>query len=346
MKVPLKMPDLSTASTGVKILAWLVRAGQKIRRGQPILEVETDKASMEVEGYLNGTLAEIIAPAGSDVEVGQVIAMIETVEEIQLQPGGEVKAEASAVSPESQALPVGSEARPRGMFSRNRQKAMESVTLGIPPASLSPNQQVVGKRMLESKQTIPHFYLQTSANANSILERRSAALADKPVLDAFFACAAGKALRKFERMNGGIEGGRLVSHTEEVIGIAVDVDGDLFVIPIHRPSTKSPEAVSGEIRLWVSRLRSGDPEARKIHPASFTLSNLGSTGIESFTAIINPPESAVLAIGKIRPVVSAVDGQVVIEQRVNLTLSVDHRLVNGHYAAEFLEDIARQLESI
>ena len=353
MKVEMKMPDLSTASTTVKVNGWLVRPGQDFKRGQPLLEVETDKATMEVEAYLSGTLLEISAPQGVDVEVGQTIAWVETGDDPGAPAGGTLKPEpAVPPAPPAPARAV-EEARPKGMFSRNRQKAAEPLPPAAAPPSLSPTQQVlspiqqvVGKRMLESKQTIPHFYLQISANAGRMVERRGAAPAEKPVWDAFFACAAGKALKKFERMNTSFVDGHLATHPEDVIGIAVDLDGDLFVIPIQQASARTPEQVSSEIRQWVSRLRSGDPEARKVHATSFTLTNLGATGVEAFTAIINPPEAAILAIGKIMPVVAARDGQVVIEQRVNLTLSVDHRVANGRYAAEFLAEIVRQIESI
>jgi pyruvate dehydrogenase E2 component (dihydrolipoamide acetyltransferase) len=152
-------------------------------------------------------------------------------------------------------------------------------------------------------------------------------------------------LKKYARMCDHIQDGKIVPGGLDAVGIAVDLDGDLFVVPIPQPDAKSPEAVSSEIRQWMNRLRAGDAEARKIHAASFTISNLGATGIESFTAIINPPETAILAVGKIGPVVVALDGLPVIQQRVNLTLSVDHRVVNGRYAAEFLQCMVGELES-
>jgi pyruvate dehydrogenase E2 component (dihydrolipoamide acetyltransferase) len=358
MKVEMKMPDLSTAGTTVKVIGWLIQPGQEVRQGQPLLEVETDKATMEVEAYVSGTLREIIAPQDTDVEVGQAIAVIETLE-AEPEPAPHAVLEKPAASAPAQPTPMlpVEEARPRGMFSRNRQKAAElavetrseSIASQAVIQDPSLNQRVVGQRMLESKQTIPHFYLQTSANAGPMTARRSAAAAasagaEKPAWDAFFACAVGKAMQKYPHMRASFQDGKIVPAVDAV-GIAVDLDGELFVAPIAQPGAKSPEAVSSEIRQMVNRLKASDPEARKIHPASFTISNLGATGIETFTAIINPPEAAILAIGKIGPVVVAVDGQAVIQQRVNLTLSVDHRVVNGRYAAEFLQCIVSELES-
>ncbi len=345
MIVELKMPDLSTAGSTVKVIAWLIQTGQAVRQGQPQMEVETDKASMQVEAYVSGVLREIIAPAETDVAVGQVIAVIETEEASEPAPGTPVPSPAqAAAAPRREAPPV-EEARPRGMFARNRQKAAEQPAASSTAISLNASQRVVGQRMLESKQTIPHFYLQTSANAGPMAARRSASQSEKPAWDAFFACAAGKALKKYERIRATYQDGRLVPSASDAVGIAVDLDGDLFVAPISTPEGKTPEAVSVEIRQWVSRLQAGDPEARKIQAASFTISNLGAAGIESFTAIINQPQAAILAVGKIGPVVVAVDGQVIVQQRVNLTLSVDHRVVNGRYAADFLQCIVTELES-
>jgi len=101
-----------------------------------------------------------------------------------------------------------------------------------------------------------------------------------------------------------------------------------------------------EIAEGVARLRSGDPQARLGRTASLTVSNLGGSGIESFAAVINPPESAILAVGKVMPVVKVVEGQVVVQNRVNLTLSVDHRVASGKYAAEFLGAIVQELECL
>jgi pyruvate dehydrogenase E2 component (dihydrolipoamide acetyltransferase) len=108
--------------------------------------------------------------------------------------------------------------------------------------------------------------------------------------------------------------------------------------------TKSVEALSQELRAAVDALRTGDPAARRLRPGRITLSNLGSTGVERFIAIVNPPEAAILAIGAIRPVVVPRGEAVVVEQRVALTLSVDHRVVSGRYAAEFLAAIVATLE--
>ncbi|MBI1830799.1 MAG: 2-oxo acid dehydrogenase subunit E2, partial [Planctomycetes bacterium] len=213
------------------------------------------------------------------------------------------------------------------------------------PAALSPIQRTVGRRMQTSKQTIPHFYLQASANAEPMIVRRKAVAPKKLVWEALFVCAASNALKQFERMCGRLEEGDLVVPETDAVGVAVDVQGDLYVVGVAAPRSKTPEQISDEIRAAVRRLEAGDLEARAIHPTNLTITNLGASNVESFAAIINPPEAAILAIGKIAPAAVVQEGQVVIQNRVSLTLSVDHRIVNGKYAADFLSAIIREVEA-
>jgi pyruvate dehydrogenase E2 component (dihydrolipoamide acetyltransferase) len=200
--------------------------------------------------------------------------------------------------------------------------------------------------MQESKATIPHYYLQMSAKAGAMIARRRSTPGEKTAWDAYFAFAAARALKKYPRLCAQMVDGALVPSPADAVGVAVDLEGDLFVISIRAPASKAPETISAEIRAQVQRLKEGDPEARKIRPNHLTITNLGATGVEAFTAIINPPEAAILAVGKIAPSVVAVDGQMAIQERVMLTLSVDHRIVNGRYAAEFLAEIVRELEAL
>ncbi len=138
---------------------------------------------------------------------------------------------------------------------------------------------------------------------------------------------------------------QLVPQEVDAVGLAVDLDDELFTLAIERPAAKTPEQISAEIEHGVARLRAGDLAARLSARANLTVTNLGGWGVESFAAVINPPESAILAVGKIMPVVTVIDGQVAVRNRVNLTLSADHRIVSGKYAARFLGAIVQELES-
>ena len=194
----------------------------------------------------------------------------------------------------------------------------------------------MAQRMRESKQSIPHFYLQTSVNAEPMIARRAAAASDKIAWDAFFVSAIGKTLKKFERMCFRFEGDHLAAGGTDAVGVAVDNEGELYVIAVTDPAVKTPERISGEIRSAVEQLRAGDQEVRKLRPANMTVTNLGAANVETFTAIINPPEAAILAVGKVSPRAVVENGKIVVQNRVSITLSVDHRVVNGKYAADFL----------
>jgi len=347
MNIEMKMPDMSTADAVIKVVNWLVAPGQSVERGQPVLEIETDKATMEVEAFARGTLKEIVAQPEAEVEVGQVIAIIE-VEGTAAAATSDGPSQPAAEPPAAKPAAPSPAPASGGMFARNRQKAAKSVGApgAKPPLALSLAQRTVARRMQESKQTIPHFYLQSSANAEPMRARRNAAAGQKPVWDAFIAHAAGKALKQFSRLCAAFRDGALIPQEVDAVGIAVDLDGDLYVVQITTPAAKTPEQISDEIRALVQRLRDGDPEVRRVRPSNLTISNLGATGVEAFVPIVNPPEAAVLGIGTVSPAVVALDGQVAIQHRVALTLAVDHRVVNGRYAADFLQSVVRELEAV
>jgi len=232
------------------------------------------------------------------------------------------------------------------MFARNRAAAAAAAppTAGIP---LSVAQRTAAKRLQESKQTIPHFYLQTSVNAAAMIARRKAAKPAKLAWDAFFVLATAKAVAKFDRFRCRLDGERLMSIESDAIGVAVDVEGDLYVIPIASPAAKTVERISEEIRQGVERLRGGDAEARRIRPALLTVTNLGVCNVEGFIPIINPPEPAILGVGRVAPTPAVqADGRIGVEHRCTLTLCVDHRIASGKYAGEFLGAIVKELESM
>jgi len=158
--------------------------------------------------------------------------------------------------------------------------------------------------------------------------------------------AAARALARLDEMNCRYERDRLVRQETDNIGVAVDLQGDLFVIGVSAGASAKLEEISSEIKKQYRRLVKGDAEAKKVRPARMTVSNLSACNVESFTAIVNPPESCVLAVGKVAPAVVAVDGEAVVQNRISLTLSVDHRVVSGRYAAEFLGAIVEELEGV
>ncbi len=371
----LKMPDLATTGGAVKILRWLAQPGASVSRGANVLEVETDKAAMEVESTATGVLKEIIVQEGESVDAGTVIAMIQDGAEgdaVRSTPQVTTPQIAQTQAPATHSCvpPVAPEKSTKSLFARNRAtaaaKAEPSEQAGSSkPATVAPLQnkpsfaapgtlpavsiarKTAARRLQQSKQNIPHFYLQTSANAEPMIARRNAALPHKLAWDAFFVKGIHNAIARFDLMACRWEDEQLVPQGTDTIGVAADIHGDLFVVPVESPAEKSVEDISRDIRDRVAALRSGDPLARIMKPGVITVTNLGACNVETFTAIINPPESAILAVGKIRPVVIAVsETAFAIQHRVNLTLSIDHRVANGKYAADFLGAIVEELENL
>jgi len=177
-------------------------------------------------------------------------------------------------------------------------------------------------------------------------KRKEANPEEKVVWDAFFVQAAAKALEKFERMKCRLENNKIILSANNAIGVAVDIDDNLYVIPVRNPLSKDVFAISHEILSRMEKIQDGDPEAKKLEPANITISNLGGSHIESFFAIVNPPEAAILAIGKIAPVPCVVDNELAIRNQVKLSLSIDHRVVSGKYAANFLRALVKEIETI
>jgi pyruvate dehydrogenase E2 component (dihydrolipoamide acetyltransferase) len=351
MNFELKMPDLATTDSAMLLIRWLVKPGERIERGQKLLEVETDKAVMPVESTTTGTLREVRFGAGDSVCAHDVIAVVDTAEVASATPPPAL-AVAAAV-PSAQTAAASAPTKSGGLFARNREAAAhKGPQAAVPPEPvegmrLSVARLAAGRILQQSKQTIPHFYLQTSANAGAMIARRQAALPEKIAWEAFFVRAAGLVLPKFEQLTCRLVNEALVAANTTAIGVAADVEGDLFVIPVEAPASKTVEEISSEIRSGVASLRRNEGGSRKRYPGCLTITNLGAANVETFAAIINPPEAAVLAIGKTRPVVvPRTETSFAVEQRVNLTLSVDHRIVSGRYAADFLGAMVTEIEQV
>jgi pyruvate dehydrogenase E2 component (dihydrolipoamide acetyltransferase) len=282
-----------------------------------------------------------------------VIAVIEAVGSVSGAnplPTTLVQTSTAVITPpaRTQAAPMNA---PRlSFFARNRlaREAATRRSTAHGAGLLTATQLEIGRRMQRSKQTAPHFYLTTSANAEGLIALRTAASGQTPpqklVWDAFFVIAAANALHAFPHMAMQFDGERLTPRPTTAIGVAADVDDALYLIAIAEPLTQTVATISAQITQGMERLRQGDPAAKKLTPTAFTITNLGAENIESFMAIINPGEAAILAIGKVAPTVQPQGREIVIQHRVNLSLSVDHRVVNGKYAAAFLSRIVVEIE--
>jgi pyruvate dehydrogenase E2 component (dihydrolipoamide acetyltransferase) len=208
--------------------------------------------------------------------------------------------------------------------------------------------QVIARRLSESMYTAPHYYLTVAVGMDELLAARArlnAGREKKISVNAFLMAVAGRALARHPRVNSSWNGETLLQHSSADIGLAVALPDGLITPVVHDCGRKGIAAIDAELGDLVERARGGKLAPTEYAGATFTISNLGAMGIDEFTAIINPPGSAILAVGAVRkePVVES--DAVVIRQRMRVTLSCDHRVIDGAAGAAFLRDLADLLEN-
>jgi pyruvate dehydrogenase E2 component (dihydrolipoamide acetyltransferase) len=203
--------------------------------------------------------------------------------------------------------------------------------------------------MVESKTSIPHFYVTYEYRVGSLIDAREQANAvlpndEKISINDFVIKAAALSLRGFPNLNSAFVGGQVVRHGAINIGVAVAVEGGLLTVVCRDADQKAVRQISMEVRSMATRAREGKVRQEDVEGSTFTVSNLGMFDAESFAAIINPPEAAILAVGAARQVPVIQDGEIKPGWRMKATLAVDHRVSDGAEAARFLQALARYLE--
>ncbi len=403
------MPKLGFDMAEGTLVRWVKNEGDAIAKGDVLAEIETDKATVEVESSFSGVVARHLVEAGAIVPVGTPIAVIGAEgEEVKDVPGlsgtpenapapaAAAPAPAAPAAPQPAAAPVSSGpvvasplarriaadngldlAAVRGtgpggrIVKRDVEAALKAGPAAVPapaapaatipaavPAAAARADEVVGldrlrvaigRRMTESKQQLPHFYVTHEYDMEALLGLRKQVNAllpeeDKLSVNDFIVKAVGLCLRRFPNLNASLKEGQLVRHGAVNVGVAVAVEGGLLTIVTRATDAKPLRTLSGEIRDLVSRARSGKVRPDDIEGSTFSISNLGMYDVEHFIAIINPPEAAILAVGSAREVPVVKDGQVTAGLRMKATLSADHRVTDGAEAAQFMQALADYLE--
>ena len=395
MAISVVMPALEMAQETGKLLAWLKKEGEPVKKGEPLLEIETDKVTVEVEAPADGVLAALKAHAGADVPVGQTIAWI-------VAPGEKPPAEAAptvtgrAMSPAVQSAPVVAEAPkveperiraspkarrmakdlgvdlakvrgtgPDGAItgddveaaskSQPAPAAAPAIAAAAPapalePAALSNIARLMAERTTQSWTTTPHFFLVRDIDASPLLVARSflgpAVERDHNVklthTDLLVALVA-RILAKHPKFNASWTGNGVHYHSEVNISIAAAVKDGVVGVVIPKADTTAIGAIAAKRADLSERARAGHLRPPDVTGGTFTISNLGMYEVDAFSAIITPPQAAVLAVGAITDRVVPVDGKPGIRPMMTMTLSSDHRVVDGAQAAVFLKDLATAL---
>jgi pyruvate dehydrogenase E2 component (dihydrolipoamide acetyltransferase) len=400
MPTDIIMPALELAQESGKVLRWLKAPGDRVQKGDPIVEIETDKITTEIEAPESGVLGEVTAQEGEVVPVGHTIARI--VEEagaaIKASPLArklaeqhgvdlaQVKAAAGTIQKadvlayvESRKTPPagnGSAGRLAPASPKARRLAAErgldiGALLGsgpggavlaadvaaaaarpaapVQPAApgISTVWRVMAERMTASWTTAPHFYLVREVTVNRLAtwrERASKQSGARVTYTDLLVKLVAAALVRHPAANVSWKDGTIVRQAAINVGLAVAIEDGLIVPVIHDADTLSLAKIAARREDVVARAQSGKLRPADIHGGVFTISNLGMYGVDAFSAIVNPPQAAILAAGRIADRVVAVNGQPAVQPTMVLTLSCDHRALDGARAAQFLDTLADLIE--
>jgi pyruvate dehydrogenase E2 component (dihydrolipoamide acetyltransferase) len=340
------MPKLSDTMEVGTILRWYKHEGEHVEAGEVLAEVETDKADMEVEASASGTLAEIRVQEGASAAVGAVIAVLAATEE---QAQG-VQRPVVPSSPPRWTVPPPAPATPPTSPSAAWQPRGHVTAAPHGTQPLSKLRQAVAKQMTVSKREVPHFYVTAEIDMSEAARLRasisaSGVIPERVTFTHLMIRALALILPRHPRVNACWSEGSIVYHDSINIGVAVAME-DGLVAPVLRDCQRlSLRAIAQATNDLVEKAHAGHFGGEALTGATFTLSNMGMLDIEEFSAVITPPQAAVLAVGSIKDRPVARDGQMTVAKTVRVTLSVDHRMLNGVEAARFIEDFKRALEN-
>ncbi len=357
MAVSVVMPALEMAQETGKLISWLKKEGEQVRKGEMLVEVETDKAVVEVEAAADGVLGGITAKPGDVIQVGRTIAWL-------LKPGESVPSDAPASVPTGRTTRISPKARklaqekgvdlsrltgsgPGGEILTEDilRSAGADLQAGPPATALSSIGRLMAERTTASWTTVPHFFVTRHVDAGALNDARARIVAGgtKATHTDLLVAAVARTLKKHPRLNASWKENAVVVHDRVNIAIAMAVENAVVTAVVPDADTLDVAAISSRRAAITDRAHAGRLQPDDIAGATFTISNLGMYGVDAFTAIIVPPQVAILAVGAIADRVVAVDGSPAVRPMLTLTLSCDHRVVDGARAAEFLRDLTALL---
>lgn len=405
----IRMPKMSDTMTEGVIVSWLKQVGDDIKPGDILAEVETDKATMELENYVKGTLLHIGIPDGGTVPVDAIIAIVgakgedissilasadskpvvssaapvETIETIVASPETALVASSDISDTRVKASPLAKRiAEDRGISlsqlhgSGDGGRIVKRDVEGFVPVSkpqvtstpsptpvalpqivaqesyedvqLSQMRKVIARRLSESLFTAPHFYLTMSIRMDKAIEARKAIndMGDVKIsMNDIIVKAVAAALRKNPNVNVSWLGDKIRYNHHINIGIAVAIEDGLIVPVVKFADNKTISHISAEVKQLADKAKNKKLQPAEFEGSTFTISNLGMYGIDQFTAIINPPDACILAVGAATETVLVENGQMVVGNVMKVTLSCDHRAVDGAVGSAFLKTLKELLEN-
>jgi pyruvate dehydrogenase E2 component (dihydrolipoamide acetyltransferase) len=426
MSVNIEMPKLSDTMTEGTLIKWHKKVGDTVEIGDILAEVETDKATMEMEAFDDGVITEILIQEGDKAPIGGILAVLDGDSASAPAPAPQQVAAAAAATP-AQAAPAPAAAiatpaaasgerikasplarkiasetgvelagitgsGPAGRIVKSdvqgataapakatasseasaaaalaasvKSKATATPTPAAAPAAILPTakegderielssmRKVIASRLLTSKTTIPHFYLHVEVDAAPLMTLRGQVNAqaekthgNKYSVNDFILKAVIKATEAVPAINASFAGDHIVKFKHVGLSVAIAVEDGLVTPVIKQAETKSLLAISRAVKDFAARAKDKKLKPDEFDGGTITVSNLGAWGIESFDAIVNPPQAAILSVGAAIEKAVVKNGQIVPGLRMNLGLSCDHRVVDGAVAAQFLSEVRKLVE--
>ena len=399
MAVSVVMPALEMAQETGKLVSWLKKEGEPVKKGDMLLEVETDKAVVEIEAQSDGILGGVTAKTGDVVPVGQTIAWLLKPGESVPQQGAAVQtgrtgaaAAPSASAPAASAAPAPAEpasaagvrispkarklAREHGLDiakikgsgpggeiltddvlkasaasvatpeAEVRSAAPSMAAAAGPADAVTSIGRIMAERTTQSWTTVPHFFVSRDIDVSALKTARDAMVPKIEELHGvkmthtdLIVAAVARALRKHPRMNASWENGRIALHQDVNVGLAIAVENAVVAAVVHNADKASIGDIAKQRIDKAQKARANRLAPSDIAGATFTISNLGMFNVDTFTAIIVPPQVGILAVGAIVDRVVVVDGMLAVKPMMTVTLSSDHRVIDGANAARFLNDV-------
>jgi pyruvate dehydrogenase E2 component (dihydrolipoyllysine-residue acetyltransferase) len=389
MALSVVMPALEMAQETGKLLSWRKHEGERVTKGEPLLEVETDKAVVEIESPGDGILAGVRAQEGDVVPVGQTIAWLVQAGEVppsdvapsqsgRRADGGAARQAVGVATPPEQTGATGIRISPKARRLAREHGVDISGMRGSGPGGeilaedilaragsevgaassstdlepLSSIGRLMAERTTQSWTTVPHFFVVREVDAGALVAAQQKlepaiekARGVKLTFTDLLVALVARVLPRHPRLNASWTADGIRLHREVKVGIAVAVSAGVVVAAIHRADTTSLDEVAVQRREVAERARMGRLQPSDIAGATFTISNLGMLHVDAFTAIIVPPQAGILAVGAIAKRVVPVDGDpgIGIRPMMTVTLSCDHRVVDGARGAAFLNDVVEAI---
>ncbi len=411
MAETISMPKLGFDMAEGLLVRWVKQVGENINKGDVLAEIETDKATVEVESSASGVVLQLMVDQGTMVPVNAPIAIVGQAGEKVDAPAAAATAPSKVESPKSEAAPQSAPATatvqqastpvesgpvkasplakkiakdkqvdlstvqgtgPGGRVVRKDVEAAlaggqqtadrrPQTTVGGPSSTViishddqviqtTKLRQAIGRRLVESKTTIPHFYVTHEFKMDALMDMRKQVNAylpdnEKVSVNDFILKGVALSLRQFPNLNATIKGNEVTQFGHVNVGVAVTVPGGLMTVVVKDTDQKMLRQISSEVKAMAARAREGKVKPEDVDGSTFSTSNLGMYDVEDFIAIISPPEAGILAISSAREVPVVENGQVKAGWRMKATISVDHRVSDGAEAAQFMQKLAEFLEN-